>query len=111
MADLKKQYKEFKKVVVVEDEGFLLSDEDALRYQDVLCLMEGRGYIRNLHIDNVNYYVQMAKWDGFEEWLREEIAESKRISRREWTIGIVCAVLGAVIGIIPYIVTLLNGTS
>lgn len=111
MADLKKQYKEFKKVVVVEDEGFLLSDEDALRYQDVLCLMEGRGYIRNLHIDNVNYYVQMAKWDGFEEWLREEIAESKRVSRREWTIGIVCAVLGAVIGIIPYIVTLLNGTS
>ena len=83
MADLKKRYKEFKKVVVVEDEGFLLSDEDALRYQDVLCLMEGRGYIRNLHIDNVNYYVQMAKWDGFEEWLYEEIREEKHLSRRE----------------------------
>lgn len=111
MADLKKRYKEFKKVVVVEDEGFLLSDEDALRYQDVLCLMEGRGYIRNLHIDNVNYYVQMAKWDGFEEWLYEEIREEKHLSRREWAIGIVCAIIGAAIGLIPYIATLLSAAN
>ena len=48
----------------------------------------------------------MADFHGFEEWLREETKESRQLSRREWMIGIVCAVVGAVIGLIPYIITL-----
>ena len=35
--------------------------------------------------------------------VNEEIKDVKRVTRREWTIGIVCAVIGAAIGLIPYI--------
>lgn len=110
MADIMIQYKKVK-AILGDGEELQLSDEDALRYQDVIFLLEERGYLHNIRADGVNWYVKLADFDGFEEWLREEIKESKRMSRREWTIGIVCAVIGAVIGLIPYIVTLLNGTS
>ena len=46
-------------------------------------------------------------FDGFEDWLNEEIRVAKRVTRREWAIGIVCAIIGAAIGLIPYIVLLL----
>ena len=82
-----------------------------LRYQDVLLLLENRGYIHNFNIDGMNWYRKMAEWDGFEEWLDEQIKESRRISRREWIIGITCAIIGAVIGLAPYIITLLTNAN
>ena len=44
MADLKKQYKKLKELAGSE-KGFSLSDEDALRYQDVLELLKERKYV------------------------------------------------------------------
>lgn len=104
MADITKQYKQVKGLLG-NSRDLQLSDEDALRYQDVLRLLEMRGYILDLKIDNVNWYRKMAEWDGFEEWLKEESKEERRTTRREWTIGIVCAVAGAAVGLIPYIVS------
>lgn len=108
MANLKKQYRALEKLASGEGKSFALTDEDALRYQDVLYLLEERGYIMNLKADNENWYVKMASWDGFVDWLNEEIQEEKRLSRREWSIGIVCAIVGALVGLIPFIATLLN---
>lgn len=105
MADIKKQYKKVK-ALLGDGRDLQLSDEDALRYQDVLFLLEERGYLLNIKADGVNWYRQTADFNGFEEWLREEVKESRQLSRREWMIGIVCAVVGAVIGLIPYIITL-----
>ena len=102
MADIIKQYKKVK-ALLGDGRDLQLSDEDALRYQDVLFLLEERGYLLNM-----NWYRQMANFNGFEEWLKEETKESRQLSRREWMIGIVCAVVGAVIGLIPYIITLLG---
>ena len=48
----------------------------------------------------------MEDFDGFEDWLNEEIKDANRVTKREWAIGIVCAIVGATIGLIPYIVTL-----
>ena len=78
----------------------------ALRYQDILCLLEKRGYLHDFKADGVNWYRKMEDFDGFEDWLNEEIMDAKRVTRRDWAIGIICAVIGAAIGLIPYIVSL-----
>ena len=105
MTNLKKQFRAVKELLG-NQRDLKLSDEDALRYQDVLLLLENRGYIHDFNVDGVNWYRIMADLNGFEEWLNEEIRESKRITRREWNIGIVCAVIGAAIGLIPFVVSL-----
>lgn len=105
MADIKKQFKAVK-ALIGNEKTFQLSDEDKLRYQDVLSLLEVRGYIHDFNVDNANLYRVMAEFDGFEEWLNDELKEAKRVTRREWIIGVVCAVVGAAIGLIPFIVSL-----
>ena len=109
MADLKKQLKAIKKAFG-DGRDLQLSDADALRYQDVLQLLETRGYLLDLEVDGVNWYRKMADLDGFEDWLNEEIWDSKRATRREWAIGIICAIVGAAIGLIPYLVSLLSAS-
>lgn len=49
-------------------------------------------------------YLKQAELDGFGDWLDEMIKESNRMSRREWTIAIVSAAIGAAIGLIPTII-------
>ena len=107
MVNIMKQYK-IVKDILGDDKILKLTDEEALRYQDVLRLLETRGYIHSINADGVNWYHKMADCDGFEEWLKEEIKEEKRLSRREWTIGIVCAIIGAAVGLIPCIVSMLQ---
>lgn len=110
MADLKKQLKAIKKLLG-DGRNLQLSDADALRYQDILYLLEERGYLRDFQVDGANLYRKLEEFDGFEDWLNEEIKDAKRVTRREWAIGIVCAIIGAVIGLIPYIATLLSAAN
>ena len=105
MTNLKKQL-EAVKDLLGDERDLKLSNEDAVRYQDVLLLLEERGFIHNFNVDGMNWYRVLVDFSNFEDWLNEEIKEDRRITRREWTIGIVCAVVGAVIGLIPYIVSL-----
>jgi len=42
---------------------------------------------------------------------RKDGKDAKRVTRREWAIGIVCTIIGAVIGLIPYIATLLSAAN
>lgn len=107
MADLKKQLKGIRKLLG-DGRDLHLSDADALRYQDILYLLEERGYLYDFQVDGANLYRKMEDFDGFEDWLNEEIKEAKRATRREWAIGIICAIIGAAIGLIPYIVTLFS---
>lgn len=110
MADLKKQLKAIKKLLG-DGENLQLSDADALRYQDILYFLEERGYLHDFQVDGANLYRKLEEFDGFEDWLNEEIKDAKRVTRREWAIGIVCAIIGAVIGLIPYIATLLSAAN
>lgn len=109
LADIKKQYEKVKDLIG-DEEAFDFSDEDALRCQDALSLLVERGYFYDVNADGANLYLKQAELDGFVDWLNEAIKESKRLKRREWIIGIVCAVVGAAIGLIPYIVTLIGTT-
>lgn len=109
MADLKKQLKAIKQLLG-DKRDLQLSNADALRYQDILYLLEERGYLLDFHVDSANLYRKLEDFDRFEDWLNEEIKDAKRVTRREWAIGIVCAVIGAAIGLIPYIVTLFSAS-
>ena len=109
MADLKKQLEAIKKLLG-DKRDLQLSNADALRYQDILFLLEERGYLLDFHVDGANLYRKLEELGGFEDWLNEEIKDAKRVTRREWAIGIVCAVIGAAIGLIPYIVTLFSAS-
>lgn len=104
MANLKKQLNAIK-MLLGDGRNLQLSDADALRYQDILYLLEKRGYLHDFQVDGANLYRKMEDFDGFEDWLNEEIKDAKRVTRREWIIGVVCAIIGAAIGLIPYIVT------
>lgn len=103
LADIKKQYEKLKAIIGDED-SFDLSDEDALRCQDALSLLVERGYLYDVNADGANLYLKEAELDGFGDWLDEMIKESNRMSRREWTIAIVSAAIGAAIGLIPTII-------
>ena len=105
MANLKKQLKAVKDLLG-NQRDLKLSDEDALRYQDILLLLDDRGFIHNFNIDGMNWYRVMADLSGFEDWIDEEIKKARRVTLREWIIGVVCAIIGAVIGLIPYVVSL-----
>lgn len=103
MRNIQKQFKKLKKITD-GNRDIQLTDEDALQYQDVLMLLEERGYIHDLEADGMNWYRKIVEWEGFEEWLDGQIKESNRVSRREYIIGIVCAIVGALIGLVPYFI-------
>lgn len=103
LTDIKKQYEKLKAIIGDED-SFDLSDEDALRCQDALHLLVDRHYLYDVNADGAILYLKEAELDGFGDWLDEMIKESNRMSRREWTIAIVSAVIGAAIGLIPTII-------
>lgn len=105
MANLKKQLKAVKNLLG-DERDLKLSNEDTLRYQDVLVLLKDRGYIHDFNVDGLNWYRVMADLNGFEDWLNEEIKDDKRITRREWIVGIVSAIIGAAIGLIPFVVSM-----
>ena len=107
MADYKKQLDVIKKKFG-DSRDLQLSNADALRYQDILCLLEERGYIHDFKVDGANLYRKLEDFDGFEDWLNDKIKDAKTVTRREWSIGIVCAVIGAAIGLIPYIFSLFS---
>ena len=105
--DIKKQYNELKALWGTE-KSRNLSDEEALRYQDVLELLQERGYIMNLRAAGAHLYTKRAEWDGFQDWLEQQIKASRNLSRREWLIAMVSAAIGALLGQIPMIINLLT---
>lgn len=103
LADIKKQYEKLKGILGDKD-TLDLSYEDDLRCQDALSLLKSRNYILDASTLCEKRYIKAAEWDGFEDWLNEMIKESNRMSRREWTIAIVSAAIGAAIGLTPTII-------
>ena len=62
----------------------------------------------NLRVDGANLYTKRAEWDGFQDWLEQQIKTSRSLSRREWLIAIVGAGIGALLGQVPTIINLLT---
>ena len=96
----KKQYKE----IVKEFEGtntITLDDTNYIRLRETLGILEMLGYIRKIDVDNINMFLKVGDFSDFDEWHKDKEREERMMSAREWKIGII----GAVIGLIPFIAT------
>ena len=107
---MNKLLKEYNEIVALfgNENSIQLEEETFLKYQDMLKMMKSRGYIGSINADNLFIFYKNANFDDFEEWLKEQIKDSKKMKRHDWTIaiisGIIGAAVGAVIGLIPWIV-------
>ena len=105
MNSMLRQFKEVQ-LLFGDDNCIQLKEVDYLKYQDMLDLMKERGYLLKVNADNMFIYHKNANFDEFEKWLKEKIKESKKLKRRDWIIAIVSGCIGAIIGLIPWIVSL-----
>lgn len=80
-------------------------DDEQVRLGDVLSLLEVKGYIRKLEVANTNAFERIGNFKDFEAWHKDRVCEERKLSRREWKIAIVSAIIGAVIGLIPTIIS------
>ena len=91
-------------------------DADYLDVQDMLELLIQRGFVEEVTYEELRSFSMITKkgykkvgdFKKFDAWVDDQEKKAKKKSRREWTIAIVCAILGAVIGLIPTFLQLLG---
>ena len=87
---------------------------DYLEVKDMLNLMIEQGYVETIEYPDFEGFSQVTKTgykligniETFNAWLHDKEKKAKKITRREWRIAIVSAIIGAAIGLIPFIVSL-----
>lgn len=79
----------------------MLGDTDYVRMRETLGILEILGYIRDLNIDNAHVFQKIGSFADFDKWHKDKEREERQLSSREWKIAIV----GAIIGLIPFFVT------
>lgn len=84
------------------------AEDDLLR--SVFKELRENGYINVQWAGDIPYYLSVTV-DGknYFENKKKAKKEAARLTRREWKIAIVSAVVGALIGLIPWFVTLMGG--
>lgn len=106
----KKHYKEIKRLFSQSDsQAITLDYKDHVRMQETLSLLELLGYIRDINADGGYIYFQVADFKDFEKWHKDKQHEEMMLSRREWSIAIVSALLGAIVGLLPTIIPIIKG--
>lgn len=96
----KKQYKEIVKAFDGK-KAIALDDRDYVRLRETLGLLEFLGYIQSVDVNNTNMYQKIGDFSDFDAWHKDKEREERRVSAREWKIGII----GALIGLIPFLAT------
>lgn len=102
-----KQYAEIKEAF---EAGKIIGipDDEQVRLGDVLALLELKGYIRKLDMNNTNAYERVGNFKNFEAWHKDMKREERKLSRREWKIAMISTIIGAVIGLIPTIFSVIK---
>lgn len=85
------------------------TDKEFQLMQDSLYLLCEREVICDINADGVNMYTRIGSFEAFDNWMSDQEKKAKKISRREWKIAIISAVIGAVIGLIPTLLTVIGG--
>lgn len=78
------------------------------KYEDWLILLKDKGVIWEVFADGAYLCGTASEFDEFEAWIKDLDKKSKKLNRRDWTIAIVSAIIGALIGLIPSIIQLLS---
>lgn len=90
------------KEIFKQSEQFHLSDEDYQEWQDIWkCLQEREAVIfcktrqGTICVLNTSKYGSKEVIDSFEKWIFRENRKAKLITKREWTIGVLCTILSS----------------
>lgn len=96
----KEQYKE-----IVDrfsgTETIMLDYAEYARFKGILDLLEMLRYISCAEMSSYYFLKKFGDFEDFDRWHRDREREERKLSLREWKIGIV----GALIGLIPFFVT------
>lgn len=95
--------KEFEKEKVI-----CLSDADYVRTKEVLLLLTELEYIHPLKLNDRNAFLRIGNFDDFEKWNKNKAKEETKLSRRDWWLMIVGALIGQIPAILSWIINLLN---
>lgn len=73
--------------------------------------LEDNGYVNFSWSDGGPYWINNITNQGLEYFQDKEECENKekKLNKREYKIAIISALIGAIVGLIPYLVTLLTG--
>ena len=68
------------------------------------------GYVHIQWADNIPYYLSLTV-DGHNYFTNKKDAKKaeRKLSRREWRIAVISAIIGGMVGLIPWICTLIGG--
>ena len=68
------------------------------------------GYVKTQWADNIPYYLSLTV-DGHNYFTNKKAVKKaeRKLSRREWRIAVISATIGGMVGLIPWICTLIGG--
>ncbi len=107
----KDQIKEIGEAFGTKNPLCIPDESELLPIKDILELLIQTGYVKTVHRTVIRGYSQVeisgfelvGKFTDFLAWVDDQEKKAKKLSRREWKIGLV----SAGIGLIPFVVTML----
>lgn len=88
-----------------------MTDKEIDKFEGIAQQLESNGYVNLSWADSGPPIIGSISNEGrtyFENQKKME-KEQRKMNRREWRIAIVSAIIGALVGLIPYFITLLTG--
>lgn len=87
-----------------------LSMQDDTLLRDTFRELKECGYVHIQWADNIPYYLSLTV-DGKNYFTNKKAAKKaeRKLSRREWRIAVISAIIGGMVGLIPWICTLIGG--
>lgn len=89
-------------------DGLSMQQDTLLR--DTFRELRECGYVHIQWADNIPYYLSLTV-DGQNYFTNKKDAKKaeRKLSRREWRIAVISAIIGGMVGLIPWICTLIGG--
>ena len=83
---------------------------DSTLLRDTFRELRECGYVHIQWADNIPYYLSLTV-DGQNYFTNKKDAKKaeRKLSRREWRIAVISAIIGGMVGLIPWICTLIGG--
>lgn len=85
-------------------DGLSMQQDTLLR--DTFRELRECGYVKTQWAGNIPYYLSLTV-DGHNYFTNKKA--ERKLSRREWRIAVISAIIGGMVGLIPWICTLIGG--
>lgn len=111
----KEQIKKIGEAFGVKNPLCIPEESELLQVKETLELLIQKGYVEIVKSIGFKGYSQVeitgyklvGRFSDFLAWIDDQEKKAKKLSRREWAIGIVGALIGAILGLIPYLLPIL----